>query len=194
MTNTLNVSKRGRPRKFDAQKGIQLSKKLFRQYGFDGLGVAKICSTLNITPTSLYGTYKSKFELFSLVLNDYKEDYFSGLKDLLLESDSVADVFRGTLEFSLNYYTKNSDYSGCLLLNTCVQSNDKKVISLAKQKTLEIEYFISQRLAELGAENAEELASVIITLLHGLSSETRAGKSDDDLFVTLEFLCATFDC
>ena len=194
MTDILEPAKRGRPRKFDSQKGIEISKKLFWQYGFDGLGVAKICGTLNITPTSLYCTYKNKFNLFALVLNDYKNDYLVGLIDILKGSESVADVFRGTLEYSLHFYTQKDNPPGCLLLNSCAQSNNKQVLDLSKKEKQELGNIIAQRLSQLGSDNADELSSVIITLLYGFSSEARAGKTSDDLFVTLEFLCATFDC
>ena len=194
MSNTNTVKTRGRPRKFNRQKGIEICEGLFWKYGYEGLGVAEICSTLKITPTSLYGTFQSKFKLFEEVLQQYTTQYQQGLMKILADSHSVADVFRGVLEFSLAQYTKNETTPGCLLLESSSYSKKSEVLALNKQEITQIEALIFKKLDELNAKNAVELASIIITLLRGLSSEAKAGKSEDDLFVTLEFLCAAFDC
>lgn len=194
MTDTIPPSKRGRPRKFDRQRGIQTAKSLFWQHGYDGLGVAQLCSTLNITPTSLYGTYKNKFHLYQLALESYKHDYLEGLKSELDNCQNVPELFRSILEFSTRFYTKLPEQKGCMLLDSSNFCKEEKVVMLVSEEVTDLQTEISGKLKELEEDNAEEIASIIVTLLRGLSAEARSGKSEDDLFVTVEFFCATIGC
>ena len=75
MNDTLKNKKRGRPRKFDPEKGIRAARTLFYQDGYTGLGVAKICQSMSITPTSLYAAYQSKYQLFEKVVDEYLDEF-----------------------------------------------------------------------------------------------------------------------
>ncbi|WJG09573.1 TetR/AcrR family transcriptional regulator [Aliiglaciecola sp. LCG003] len=194
MTNTNKKTARGRPRKLDPDIGLNTALKLFQQQGFENVSVAQLCNELDIPPTSLYATFGNKEQLFLQVLQRYCDGYFDVLEQSLRDSENPAQVFRNTLEKSLDFYLNTNQKTGCLLLlgNTfCKQPNIIQEIS-ASQHSLQNK--LNQRLNELGSENGNELTDVLITLLCGFAQNVRSDINEEQLYTSLEFFCAAFDC
>lgn len=63
----------GRPRAFDADKALDEAVEMFWRRGFDGTGISDLIKAMGINPTSLYGAFGNKEELFRKALDRYTE-------------------------------------------------------------------------------------------------------------------------
>lgn len=63
----------GRPRAFDTDKALDEAVELFWRRGFDGTGISDLTTAMGINPTSLYGAFGNKEELFRKALDRYTE-------------------------------------------------------------------------------------------------------------------------
>ncbi|MFB3430255.1 MAG: TetR/AcrR family transcriptional regulator [Phycisphaerales bacterium] len=61
----------GRPRKFDAEEVLERAAALFMRHGFDGVGIAELCSETGVPAQSLYNAFGNKAEIFRLALDRY---------------------------------------------------------------------------------------------------------------------------
>lgn len=193
MTDTIKSKSRGRPRKLDAESGLSQATDLFLASGFDNVSIAEVCQNLATQPTSLYATFGNKLALYTLCLTRYSEQYFLLFDKLLDDSESVPELIRNALEFSVDLYLVKNQRRGCLLLLGQANCKDDAVIKLVAKASEQIAINLTSRLEQLGAENAEELASVLLTLMRGLALGIQAGVDEDAVYTSLEFYCAMFD-
>lgn len=194
MDTTKIIKSRGRPRKFSKQDGILLAKSLFHKYSFEGVSIADICKKIGVPATSIYGSFGSKFELFSLALKHDSNQLQDTLENRLQSCHNLEEIFRGSLECAVEYMSQHPEAQGCFLLDVALFTSEPKVKELVRSETALVQDMISARLKDIKASNTSEIASSIMTLIRGLSNEARMGASQDQLFITAEFYCGAFDC
>lgn len=180
----------GRPRKFSHQQGVDAATILFNKHGYQGVPITEICNTIGITATSLYATYGSKFGLYTEVVRAYTQSNFSAFSGAIEQTESVESLFRAVLEKAVSLYASNPQQPGCLLLDGAINNADPKVKQLINERNSQFSAIINDKLAALGAENAAEFTSFIVTLVRGLSSASRNGASQHELMMTVEFYCS----
>ncbi len=194
VTDTKSIKQRGRPRKLDHDAGLKVALSMFQKYGFKNVSIAQLCEQLNATPTSLYATYGNKESLFIAALNLYKADFFRELDRTLGVSENSSDMFRNTMEFTLNYYLDDNKKTGCLILQGNTFCKQTRIIDAIKSSQLELQSKIQNRLNELGSASPDELTQVLITLMQGMALSSQSEVDEDQLYTSLEFFCAAFDC
>ena len=194
VTDTKSIKQRGRPRKLDHDAGLKVALSMFQKYGFENVSIAQLCEQLCATPTSLYATYGNKESLFIAALNLYKADFFKELDRTLGVSENSSDMFRNTMEFTLNYYLDDNQKAGCLILQGNTFCKQPTIIDAVKNSQLELQSKIQNRLNELGSANPDELTHVLITLMQGMAISSQSEVDEDQLYTSLEFFCAAFDC
>lgn len=193
MTDTNIRKSRGRPRKFSKEMGVDCALKCFHKFGYDGVSIADLCKILNVPATSIYAAYGSKLMLFQLALDSYANTFTLGLENQLSGSDSVSDIFRKTLEYSLQQYAQSEDTPGCFFLDTTLCTKHQNVRNMTTDKTQLLTHILTKTLSELETQNSEELASTLVTLMRGLSNEVRMKGPSEELWITLEIMCSAFD-
>jgi AcrR family transcriptional regulator len=194
MTDTKIKTSRGRPRKLDPDIGLKLALELFQKHGFENVGIAELSATLSATPTSLYATYGNKEALFLQVLSLYESRFFSQLDKVLSQAQNPSQMFRNSMEFTLDYYLNINQRRSCLILlgdTYCRHANISKAIQASRRLLQEK---IQNRLNELASENANELANVLLTLMRGWALSCLTDSDEDQLYTSLEFFCTAFDC
>ncbi len=194
MIDTNIKAARGRPRKLDPQAGLDQATKLFLQFGFELVSVNDLCQALGVPATSIYSTYGNKQQLFETVLKRYTEQFLAGYDTALSSAKEYSQLFRITLEFCADFYLNHNQNQGCLLLQSCTFSKHPEVLRIANERQQELQSNIINRMTEMGAENANELADVLLHLMHGLAARIRAGADEDEVFTSTEFFCTAFDC
>jgi len=71
VTDAKKEHTRGRPRCFDRTEAVKTALALFRQRGYDGVGVAELSQALGIKPPSLYAAFGNKHGLFVEAIKIY---------------------------------------------------------------------------------------------------------------------------
>ncbi len=190
---TIKVGGRGRPRKLDSETGIEIARQWFLRYGFELLSISDLCQALNIAPTSLYSTYGNKEQLFQRVLEHYCTSFSEKIALAGKSSSDPSEFFRCVLEASRDFYQIDNQKLGCLLLQGGLHCKHSDVSQRISELQFQLRQRLADRLSQLGSNNANELAGVLLTLLHGLAACIRSGASDDEIFTTTEFFCSAFD-
>lgn len=193
--NDTNIKKgRGRPRKLDSEIGLKISLPLFQKHGFENVSIAELCGALSATPTSLYATYGNKESLFKLVLKRYETHFFKELDRTLGTSENSSDMFRNTMEFALDFYLSENKRTGCLILQGDTFCKHENISQMIMNCQKEVRSKIQNRLTELGSDNPIELTQVLITLMQGMALSSQTDEDEDQLYTSLEFFCAAFEC
>ncbi|MDO6693173.1 TetR/AcrR family transcriptional regulator [Aliiglaciecola sp. 3_MG-2023] len=194
MNNTNNSTVRGRPRKLDRKEGLKKALALFQDHGFENVSVAELSATLNATATSIYATYGNKEDLFLAALGFYKDQFWERLEKMLADSQNPSEMFRNSLEMSLEFYLNENRRSGCLILQGHLFCRNKSILNEISKLQKELQTSLQNRLQKLGSENPEELADVLITLMGGIALSVKSESDEDKLYTTLEFFCTAFEC
>ncbi len=145
-------------------------------------------------PTSIYAAYKNKFNLFTLALGSYFDDFSSAISNTISATDDTHLVFRELLEFAGIFYTADPQSPGCMLLGADNFGKDPAIQTLINQHVATFEAKLAEKLAIKGVANPNDMAKVLLSLLTGLSGRAKNGADNDELLISIEFLCAALDC
>lgn len=192
MTATKHTRARGRPREFDVDKAIETAQTLFQQRGYDGVGVAEIGKALGITPPSFYNAFGSKAALFDRVLDCYTRSFGRFLPAALEGEGDVVAVVDRVLSAAAWLYGKREGVAGCLLIDGARGSQDAEVVALTARRIAESQALIARRIAREVPERADELASLVVIALKGLSAAARDGASHAQLSAFADMAVAGF--
>jgi TetR/AcrR family transcriptional repressor for divergent bdcA len=171
---------RGRPRGFDPEAAVATAQILFQERGYDGVGVADIGKALGITPPSFYNAFGSKAALFDKVLDRYAGGFGQFVPDALAGGGVAAAVER-VLGDAARLYARKDGIAGCLVLDGARGSGDADARALTAQRMAQSHAMIAARIAEEFPARAEELASVVVIALKGLSAAASDGASAGEL-------------
>ena len=181
MTAIAHNRGRGRPRGFDPDKGIETAQQLFQERGYDGVGVADICRALGITPPSFYNAYASKAALFDRVLDRYGASFGRFVPDALMREADIVTAIERVLTDAARIYAAKDGVAGCLVLDGARGSGDAEARALTARRMAESRQMIALRIAEEFPGRSEELASIVVIALKGLSAAARDGANKNEL-------------
>ncbi|SFB55250.1 transcriptional regulator, TetR family [Rhizobium sp. NFR07] len=123
---------RGRPRTFDIEKACLIGERLFRENGYDRVGVAALTEAMGIKPPSFYAAFGSKAEFFERVLENYAATNLP-VESILQEGRTPAEAVREVLLFAARQYTEAPQAPGCLAIETARSSLDPQASQCARQ-------------------------------------------------------------
>ncbi len=66
---------------------------LFKEKGFDGVGVSEICRRANVPRSSFYSVFGGKEDIIIYMLRDLKEDYASVVSELLEAENDLCRIW-----------------------------------------------------------------------------------------------------
>ena len=168
---------RGRPRGFDPEQAIETAQRLFQERGYDGVGVAEIGKALGITPPSFYNAFGSKAALFDRVLDRYSAGFGKFVPDALMREEDLAVAIERVLIEAARLYAcgAGNGGGGCLVLDGARGSTDPEARALTARRMDESRRMIATRIAESHPGRADELASIVVIALKGMSTAARDG-------------------
>jgi TetR/AcrR family transcriptional repressor for divergent bdcA len=178
---TKNVVTRGRPRSFDVDAAVETAKTLFQQRGYDAVGVAEIGKALGISPPSFYNAFGSKLALFARVIDNYVGSYGAFVPDALEGPGDSADAVERLLTDAARRYASRDGIAGCLVIDGVRNSPDAEAQALIAQYKAGSRQAIATRIAADHPQRADELASIVMIALGGLSAAARDGASEAEL-------------
>ena len=181
MTATKKLRGRGRPRAFDPDQAIETAQRLFQERGYDAVGVADLGRALGITPPSFYNAFGSKAGLFDKVLDHYAGGFGRFVPDALAGGGDAVAAIERVLGDAARLYAEKDGVAGCLAMDGARGSADPEARALTARRMRESHAAIAARIAEEFPDRAEELASIVMIALKGLSSAARDGASPTEL-------------
>ncbi|MFE6307647.1 TetR/AcrR family transcriptional regulator [Nocardiopsis sp. NPDC057823] len=112
----------GRPRQFDEREAVVKATDLFWRRGYSATSVRDLGDELELTPSSLYRTFKDKHTLFLRALDHYRATE-SAQAEQWLSADGrpVRDVLRDWMLWLVTCPAGGEPGRGCLVVNTATE-------------------------------------------------------------------------
>nr|WP_325262958.1 TetR/AcrR family transcriptional regulator [uncultured Rhizobium sp.] len=171
---------RGRPRRFDADQGVEIAQKLFHARGYDAVGVADVTQALGINPPSFYAAFGNKAGLYARVLERYSLTAAIPLADILRPDRPVAECLAAVLEDACRRYAADPATAGCLVLEG-THCDDPEARAATRALQAAAEDVICGFIAARHPEKAESVTDFVSTTMTGLSAKARSGLELDRL-------------
>ncbi|WP_187487991.1 TetR/AcrR family transcriptional regulator [Duffyella gerundensis] len=181
---------KGRPRSFDREQALKKALDLFWRKGFEPASVAELCSAMEINPPSLYSAFGNKARLFIEAVNYYERVYWQATWARLEETQEITEAIDRFFSEAADILLSPSAPCGCMVvlaaINVSAESADVvKAVSVLRQEGKDL---FEKRLARAVQEkqlpaktNTAALATVLNTLLEGMSIEAKDGASIESL-------------
>lgn len=201
MSNNNIKPSRGRPRKFDEAKVLQLATQAFLEDGYEAASYEKIAAAMGLSKPSLYNAFGDKLSLFEQVL----EGYSAQAQAFILGSFENADTLKAATEKMLIsaavFYSKPNDLSlGCLLIGTALPATSQNdsireiLTNFTQSVERSLEDIISQKYAgdsKTIAKSPRALALQVTSLIYALAVRARTGLTRQQLTQYAKELAAT---
>lgn len=188
-----------RLREFDEDEVLERAMHVFWAKGYEGTSMADLLTTMGIKNSSLYKAFGSKADLFRRVIERYRDGPLAFRHAALAESTPrriVEQVLLGTVDL----LTGETTPAGCLEVNgALVASTEGEAIrtGLVRNRGV-LRALLCDRLMatrDMGdlppGLDAEQAATLVATLAHGLAVQAKDGASREELrTIVRAFLCS----
>ncbi|WP_404828193.1 TetR/AcrR family transcriptional regulator [Fluctibacter corallii] len=188
----IKINKRGRPRSFTLDYGLDVATSLFVELGYKNVTISMLCDALNVPPTSIYASYKNKSNLYALCLENYFKKYTQYISVNCNKAALLSDYLRYCLESSIEFYINENNSHGCLLLTSEKMLSEQSINDVKLAKYTELAIFFSKHIKHYTYQNETELANLLLTMLAGVSTQVQRGLSYDEIITSVEFFCDSF--
>lgn len=194
--NTASEKPRGRPRSFDRDKALLRALDIFWRKGFEPASVAELCAAMEINPPSLYSAFGNKAKLFMEAVSYYEKVYWKATWERLEDIENIHEAIDNFFSESADILLSPSAPCGCMVvlaaINVSQESADVvKAVSVLRQEGKDL---FNRRLTRAVREkqlpadtNTAALATVLNTLLEGMSIEAKDGATLRSLKTTGQY-------
>ncbi|HFK7187678.1 TPA: TetR/AcrR family transcriptional regulator [Serratia odorifera] len=184
---------KGRPRSFDRDKALLKALDLFWRKGFEPASVAELCAAMEINPPSLYAAFGNKAKLFLEAVNYYERVYWKATWERLEQTPDITQAIDQFFSEAAEILLSPSAPCGCMVvlaaINVSADSTDViRAVSVLRQEGKDL---FEKRLGRAVRENqlpagtnTAALATVLNTLLEGMSIEAKDGATPESLKLT----------
>ncbi|MBT9433410.1 TetR/AcrR family transcriptional regulator [Candidatus Sodalis endolongispinus] len=190
----------GRHREFDVDKVLDAALCVFWRKGYEGASYADLTEAAGVERPALYSAFGNKEALFRQALNRYYERYMVFIPEAL-QRPTAREVAAHILFSSAELNTRFSDRAGCLGINGALAGSDEAepvrqtlIDFRAAGETLLRERFEQAKTEgdlPLSAEPAI-LAAFVMTVIHGMAVQAKAGFGRDTLEAVAEQALSTW--
>lgn len=187
---------KGRPRSFDRDRALIRALDIFWRKGFEPASVAELCAAMEINPPSLYSAFGNKAKLFMEAVSYYERVYWKSTWERLEEEPDITRAIDNFFSEAAEILLSPSAPCGCMVvlaaINVSQESADVvEAVSVLRQEGKDL---FEKRLRRAVTENqlpsdtgTAALATVLNTLLEGMSIEAKDGATPESLSATGQF-------
>lgn len=187
---------KGRPRSFDRDRALIRALDIFWRKGFEPASVAELCAAMEINPPSLYSAFGNKAKLFMEAVSYYERVYWKSTWERLEEEPDITRAIDNFFSEAAEILLSPSAPCGCMVvlaaINVSQESADVvEAVSVLRQEGKDL---FEKRLRRAVTENqlpsdtdTAALATVLNTLLEGMSIEAKDGATLESLSATGQF-------
>lgn len=187
---------KGRPRSFDRDRALIRALDIFWRKGFEPASVAELCAAMEINPPSLYSAFGNKAKLFLEAVSYYERVYWKATWERLEEEPDIMQAIDHFFSEAAGILLSPSVPCGCMVvlaaINVSQESADVvKAVSVLRQEGKDLfEKRLRRAVTEkqLPSDTATAaLATVLNTLLEGMSIEAKDGATLESLRATAQY-------
>lgn len=180
---TKEKMQRGRPRRFDPEDAVATAQVLFHAKGYDAVSVAELSQLLGINPPSFYAAFGSKFGLYSRVLARYEATRGLPLAEILHPDQPLDQALTQVLETAARHYAADPVLRGCMVLES-LHAQDAEARGAGATCSAAAAQMIEARIAGSHPQQARPLTDFVVTMMAGLSAESRNGQDVERLLAS----------
>lgn len=181
MTDTKKECTRGRPRCFDRTTAVKTALSLFRQRGYDGVGVAELSQALGIKPPSLYAAFGNKHGLFVEAVRIYAAEEGQFIGEALGRANSLKEAVTNLLLAAADAFCRCKDQPGCLILDGTRNCTDMNARATTEEVRQETKILLKKAFASHSDRDTTEIADYVLIAMTGLSGAARQGEKHEVL-------------
>ena len=184
------TNKRGRPLAFDRDTALAQAKHLFWELGYEATSINDLTQAMGISPSSLYGAFGNKANLFQEVLQNYKDSNPYSISDFFESHSDYRSAMAAYLQHIAMQLTQPDHPLGCMVTSATINckpaSNEiaEQLMQQRNQQRTILQRKIEQAIAaqQLPAKtNAGQLANAYSALIHGMTILARDGVTQNEL-------------
>ena len=174
----------GRPLEFNPDIALEAAMQLFWRRGYESSSLQELLTTMGLSKSSFYQTFKSKHALFQCCIQHYRQAFNNEMRAQLKETGS-AKTFINTLFCNVANETTGPDARrGCLLMNTASEfaQTDSKIAELVSssiENLIDVFEIAIQQAQQQGdipsTKDARSLATYLVSSMSGLKNMVKAG-------------------
>jgi len=183
-----NPAPRGRPRKFDKAKTLQVILKLFLANGFAATSLDDISAATGLTRPSLYAAYGNKTAMYLLCLEAFANQMAAAIMPPLQTGNGLQSALTGFYAGALDmYFGSKKQSQGCLVFTTAIAdvTSDvqirKAVSGFVQSLDAALVTCISHHAPHLDADETKSHAQLAAGMLMNIATRARAGARRDTL-------------
>lgn len=190
----------GRHREFDVEKVLDAALRVFWRKGYEGASYADLTEAAGVERPALYAAFGNKEALFRKALDRYYERYLDYIP-VALQLPTARQVTAHILYNAIDLNTRYPEHTGCLGINGSVAGADdsEPVRQAMVDARAAGEAQLRERFERAKAEgdlpetaHPEVLAAFVLTVLHGMAVQAKAGFSREKLQAIAEQALSTW--
>ena len=179
-----------KPKSFKVETALDEAMELYRERGYADTSVQDVAKRLNLTRSSIYGTFGNKRRLYEQTLRRYGPARVRGLSELRWKGSPREALVR-LFELLVVAGRDRKQWRNCLLIDTALELGprcDPEVRRLVEEGILDLEDRIREAI-ELGRGRAEiavcvepeQTARALVSLYLGLYVLVRSGITGEPI-------------
>ena len=167
----------GRPRNFDENQVLESVREQFWNRGYAATSLQDLMGATGLGKGSLYGAFGDKHQLFLQVLDSYREEQLTGVRQVLTGPGPAMQRLTLLLEGAANGFAEDAQRRGCLMVNSTseLHSQDPEVVSRARETYQGVEDLLiacvkdAQRQGDLDPDaDPQELGRLLLAVMQGI--------------------------
>ena len=151
------------------QRLLATARELFYKEGSRAVGIDRVLAESGVAKMTLYHHFQSKDDLIAACLREHDEDYWKHWDARVQRVTTGASAQLRDILRTLAIRSSESDYRGCVFLNTAVDyadpSHPARLVAVEHKQKLYDRLLALSRSA--GAHDAEALARQLLLLING---------------------------
>jgi TetR/AcrR family transcriptional regulator, copper-responsive repressor len=185
------VTRRGRPRAYDAEAALQRATDTFWRTGYSGTSLGSIAAATGMNPPSLYAAFGNKRALYLEALAHYWEISLAATREALAEDRPLAESLMLAYEAALSIYCPGKSRArGCFVIGTAITEavEDAEIRNsvAAGLRTIDLDFELRFRAARDRGElkdgsDPAALAILASATMHSIAVRARSGASRAEL-------------
>jgi AcrR family transcriptional regulator len=190
----------GRHREFDVDSALDAVTCVFWRKGYEGASYSDLTEATGVERPALYSAFGNKEAMFGRATARYYERYLEYIP-AALELPTSRDVAAHILTHAVDLNTRFAENRGCFLINGVLAGSDtsEPIRQMLIAARADGERQIRERFERAKAEgdlpesaNPATLAVFLMTVLHGIAVQAKAGFARETLAAVAEQALSTW--
>ncbi|WP_405878589.1 TetR/AcrR family transcriptional regulator [Streptomyces sp. NBC_01136] len=166
-----------RPRNFDENQVLESVREQFWNRGYAATSLQDLMAATGLGKGSLYGAFGDKRQLFLHVLDSYRDEQLTSVRQILTGPGPALERLTHLLEGTANGFAGDTQRRGCFMVNSTseLHSQEPEVVSRARTTYQGVEDLLiacvkdAQREGDLDpSADAQELGRLLLAVLQGI--------------------------